>query len=90
MEVQRLGNDSAYAQIVLDAVCTGPQQGQQVLAYTGPTDGTAANISSAEHVVGWSLCSKVDRWAVRFCLRGSWVNRSEQGQTRLSGACACA
>lgn len=35
---------------MLDAVCTGLQQGQHVLAYTAPTDGTAANITPAEYV----------------------------------------
>ncbi|MFN3436893.1 MAG: four-carbon acid sugar kinase family protein [Acidovorax sp.] len=50
VDAQRLGNDAAYAQTVLDAICTGLQQGQHVLAYTGPTDGTTAHITSAEQV----------------------------------------
>ena len=50
VDAQQLGNDPAYAQTVLDAICTGLQQGLHVLAYTGPNDGTAANITSAEHV----------------------------------------
>lgn len=50
VDAQRLGNEPAYAQTMLRAICTGLQKGQHVLAYTGPTDGTATNISSAEHV----------------------------------------
>lgn len=54
VDAQRLGNDAAYAQTLHDAVCAGLQSGHNVLAYTGPTggptDGTAANITSAAHV----------------------------------------
>ncbi|CAN7385373.1 four-carbon acid sugar kinase family protein [Acidovorax sp. LjRoot129] len=60
VDAQRLGNDPAYAQTLLAAICTGLQQGQHVLAYTGPTDGTAANITSAEQVAQASA-NLVDR-----------------------------
>ncbi|KRD18422.1 hypothetical protein ASE39_09210 [Acidovorax sp. Root267] len=47
---QRLGSEPAYAQTERDAVCTGLKKDQHVFAYTRPTNGTAANITSAEHV----------------------------------------
>ncbi|XAH21304.1 four-carbon acid sugar kinase family protein [Xylophilus sp. GW821-FHT01B05] len=50
VDAQRLGSDPAYVQTLQDAICAGLQNGQHVLAYTGPTDGGAANISAAAHV----------------------------------------
>ncbi|APW43121.1 four-carbon acid sugar kinase family protein [Rhodoferax saidenbachensis] len=50
VDAQRLAGDPAYVQTVQDAICAGLQNGQHVLAYTGPTDGKAANIASAANV----------------------------------------
>jgi len=50
VDAQRLVSDPAYGQAVQTALCTRLQSGHHVLAYTSPTDGTAANIASAAQV----------------------------------------
>jgi 3-oxoisoapionate kinase len=50
VDAQRLGKDAAYTQALQAEICAGLQHGQHVLAYTGPTGGMAANISSATDV----------------------------------------
>ncbi|KQO12250.1 hypothetical protein ASF11_17055 [Acidovorax sp. Leaf76] len=50
VDAQRLCGDTAYAQGLQDAICAGLQSGQNVLAFTGPTDGAplAAAASSTD------------------------------------------
>ncbi len=50
VDAERLGSDPAYSQTLQDAICLQLQNGQDVLAYTGPIEGTAANLTSAAHV----------------------------------------
>ena len=50
VDAQRLGSETTYVQTLQDAICAGLHGGHHVLAYTGPTDGTAANTSSAAYV----------------------------------------
>lgn len=50
VDAQRLCSDTAYAQGLQDALCEGLHSGQNVLAFTGPTDGAplAAAVSSTD------------------------------------------
>ena len=50
VDAQRLSSDAGYVQTLQDTICAGLRSGAHVLAYTGPTDGTAANTSSAAQV----------------------------------------
>lgn len=50
VDAQRLASDAAYTQALQEAICTKLQAGQHVLAYTGPTDGSAANTTAAAQV----------------------------------------
>ncbi|KRD18418.1 hypothetical protein ASE39_09190 [Acidovorax sp. Root267] len=50
VDAQKLGSDPAYAQTLQDAICTQLRNGQHVLAYTGPNDDSAANITAAAQV----------------------------------------
>lgn len=50
VDAQRLGSDTAYTQTLQDSICAGLQSGQNVLAFTGPADGTATAITSSAHV----------------------------------------
>ena len=54
VDAQRLASDPAYVQALQDTICTGLQSDRHVLAYTGPingpTDGSAAHITSAINV----------------------------------------
>lgn len=50
VDAQRLANDPAYVQTLQDTICAGLQSGRHVLAYTGPTDDKAAQITSAAKV----------------------------------------
>ncbi|MEO6293225.1 MAG: four-carbon acid sugar kinase family protein [Burkholderiaceae bacterium] len=50
VDAQRLANDPAYVQTLQDTICAGLHSGRHVLAYTGPTDGKAAHITSAANV----------------------------------------
>ena len=45
-----MGSGAGYVQTLQDTICAGLRSGAHVLAYTGPTDGTAANTSSAAQV----------------------------------------
>lgn len=89
-----MGSDPAYAQTVLDAICAGMKKGQHVLAYTGPTDDAPANITLSR-----AHSQDRARDGLEQMLKGGWMGgvdlfarllgcRSEQGQTRLPGACA--
>ena len=50
VDAQRLCSDTAYAQALQEAICSGLQSGHNVLAFTGPTDGAplAAAASSTD------------------------------------------
>ncbi|MBU1352231.1 MAG: four-carbon acid sugar kinase family protein [Gammaproteobacteria bacterium] len=50
VDAQRLVSDPAYTQTLQDAICDGLQRGLNVLAYTGPTDGTVTAITSSAHI----------------------------------------
>lgn len=50
VDAQKLGSDTGYAQTLQDTVCALLRSGQHVLAYTGPSDGATAPITSAAHV----------------------------------------
>ena len=50
VDAQRLVIDPAYVQTLQATLCILLRSGTHVLAYTGPTDGTAANIASAAQV----------------------------------------
>lgn len=50
VDAQRLVSEPAYVQTLQAALCTRLRRGANVLAYTGPTDGTAANIATAAQV----------------------------------------
>lgn len=46
----QLGSDPTYAQSLQDTICTLLRNGQHVLAYTGPTEGSTAPVASAAPV----------------------------------------
>ena len=50
VDAQKLGNDTAYTQALQNAICTQLQNGQHVLAYTGPLNGALAQHPSTSHV----------------------------------------
>jgi len=50
VDAERLGSDTTYTQTLQNAICAGLQSGQNVLAFTGPGNGTATAMTSSTHV----------------------------------------
>ncbi|PJI97668.1 uncharacterized protein YgbK (DUF1537 family) [Acidovorax sp. 69] len=71
VDAQRLCSDTAYAQDLRDAICEGLQSLQNVLAFTGPTDGAplAAAASSTDiaqasaHLIARVVQARAERGA---------------------------
>ena len=50
VDAHRLASDVAHTQTLQEAICSGLQAGQHVLAYTGPTDGSEVTTTAAAQV----------------------------------------